>query len=115
MVGEDLHSLTYEERLASLQLHRVALWDVIGSARRKGSLDGQLRDISARDLKGFVSALPELRCIGFNGQTAATLGRRALGDVPLTLIDLPSSSPAYTLPFPAKAERWALLRACLLD
>jgi hypothetical protein len=32
---------------------------------------------------------------------------------PLTLVDLPSSSPAYTLPFAAKAERWARLRPLL--
>jgi hypoxanthine-DNA glycosylase len=115
MLGTDLASLPYEDRLTVLQQRRIALWDVIASARRNGSLDQQLREVAPRDLKGFVAGLPELRAIGFNGKTAATLGRKALGSTPLALIDLPSSSPAYTLPFTAKAERWAPLRAWLLD
>jgi hypoxanthine-DNA glycosylase len=115
VIGQDLQSLGYDERLASLQRHRIALWDVIGSAKRKGSLDQHLRDVAPRDLEGFVTSLPDLHAIGFNGQTAATLGRKALGPTLLALVDLPSSSPAYTLPFAAKAERWAALRAWLLD
>ena len=34
---------------------------------------------------------------------------RAWGQRGLTLIDLPSSSPAYTLPFADKAARWSML------
>ena len=50
--------------------------------------------------------------VAFNGQTAAKLGRRALGAAGerLRLIDLPSSSPAYTAAFDGKAARWAQLR-----
>lgn len=115
VLGEELAALPYAERLALLQERRIALWDVIARARRHGSLDSELRDIEARDLPAFAASLPALRAIAFNGQTAAKLGRRALGPSPLALIDLPSSSPAFTLPFAAKAERWAELRAWLLD
>ena len=57
----------------------------------------------------FAAGQPLLDAIAFNGQTAARIGRRALGGSDLTLIDLPSSSPAYTLPFAAKAELWSVL------
>lgn len=115
VLGEDLPSLPYDERLALLVERRVALWDVVGSARRPGSLDSDLRDVATRDLASFTTTLPALRAIGFNGKTAGKLGRRALGMTQFALVDLPSSSPAYTLSFAAKAERWAELRAWLLD
>lgn len=108
-LDEPLEALSYDERLARLATRGVGLWDVVGAARRVGSLDGALRDVSANPLDAFVAAQPQLRAIGFNGQTAARIGRRALGERGLALIDLPSSSPAYTLGLSAKAERWSVL------
>ena len=113
VAGEPLERLAYEERLARIVALRIALWDVIHAARRQGSLDGDMREIEARDLAAFTGGLPELRAIAFNGGTAARLGRKALTGSGLALIDLPSSSPAFTLPFAEKAERWAALRAFL--
>src|SRR6187549_3461481 len=43
-IGEDLAALPYEERLERLAQRRIGLWDVIGSARRSGSLDQAIRD-----------------------------------------------------------------------
>ena len=108
-LDEPLAALDHDERLVRLAERRVALWDVVGEARRSGSLDGALRDISLNSLAELVARQPQLRAIGFNGQTAAKLGRRALGETGVTLIDLPSSSPAYTLAVAAKAARWSVL------
>ena len=105
----DLAALDYDARLQALLDHGVGLWDVVAGAQRQGSLDGAIRAAEANDLSEFIGRLPRLRAIGFNGKTAARLGRLALGDTPLTLIDLPSSSPAYTLPFDEKAAHWARL------
>jgi hypoxanthine-DNA glycosylase len=87
----------------------VALWDVVGEATRAGSLDGAIRDAIANPLGDFVESHPRLRAIAFNGQTAARIGRKGLTGTTIALIDLPSSSPAYTLPFDAKVIRWAQL------
>ena len=109
-LGEPFAPLDYDWRLDRLAARGVALWDVVGEALRRGSLDGALREVQANPLATYVEGHPRLRAIAFNGQTAARLGRRALGDrARLHLIDLPSSSPAYTLAYPAKAARWALL------
>ena len=65
---------------------------------------------------GNVAAIvTAMRAVAFNGGTAARIGRRELGITPLMLIDLPSSSPALTLPFAAKAERWAALKPYVID
>ena len=108
-LGEPLVELGYEERLAAIAARQVGLWDVVGEARRIGSLDGALREVTANPLVEFVAAQPQLCAIAFNGQAAARIGRRALGLTNLDLLDLPSSSPAYTLGFAAKAERWSVL------
>jgi hypoxanthine-DNA glycosylase len=114
VVGADLQGLAYEARLAALRAAGVGLWDVIGSARRRGSLDTAIRGHSANALAEFAASLPQLRAVGFNGGKSAALGLPLLaGRSDLALVALPSSSPAYTLAFAAKAERWRALRASL--
>jgi hypoxanthine-DNA glycosylase len=108
-IGEELGALGYDERLLRLAARGVALWDVVSEARRSGSLDAAMREVRANPLAGFVATHPRLSAVAFNGGTAARIGRRALGETTLRLIDLPSSSPAFTLPFEDKAVRWAVL------
>lgn len=111
-IGEDLAGLDYDVRLARLAARGIALWDVVGEARRQGSLDGAIRGAAPNRLRDYAATHSQLQAIAFNGKTAARLGRAALGDMPgLRLIDLPSSSPAYTLAFADKAVRWDLLGA----
>ena len=110
VLEESLVELGYEERLDLLLRRRVGLWDTVATARREGSLDGAMRDIAANLLAELAATLPRLEAVAFNGATAARLGRKALAGTALTMVDLPSSSPAYTLPFAVKAERWAVLR-----
>jgi hypoxanthine-DNA glycosylase len=115
VLGERLEGSGYDERLAVLGRRGVALWDTVASARRTGSLDGAMREIAANPLRELIASLPALQAVAFNGGTAARIGRRELGATALELIDLPSSSPALTLPFAAKAERWAVLRRHVID
>ena len=112
VMGQELTALAYDARLAALKAAGVGLWDVIATAHRPGSLDAAIREAEAADLRGLVARLPELRAVAFNGATSARIGRRSLeGFEGLTLIDLPSSSPAFTRPFAEKAAAWATLSA----
>ncbi|AQR62596.1 DNA-deoxyinosine glycosylase [Brevundimonas sp. LM2] len=114
VVAVDLVGLPYPERLAALRMARVGLWDVIVSGERRGSLDAAIRRAEAADLLALVATLPELRAIAFNGALAARTGRRLLGeDCGLTVIDLPSSSPAHARPFATKADVWDQLSITL--
>jgi hypoxanthine-DNA glycosylase len=116
MAGVLGHALpeAYDARLAALRAAGVALWDVVRTARREGSLDARIRDHQPNPLRDFVTSLPQLRAVAFNGGTASAIGRRALGEQPgLALISLPSSSPAYTFAFEAKAAAWRPLRSFL--
>lgn len=106
-IGRDLIALDYSDRLLALLDAGVGLWDVIGSATRRGSLDAAIRDAQANDLVRLAAGLPNLRAVGFNGATSARRGRAQLVGSELQLFDLPSSSPAYaSLPFAIKRQRW---------
>ena len=108
-IGEGLADLGHDERLARLVERRIALWDVVADAVRPGSLDTAIRDARANPLADYVATHPDLRAVAFNGKTAASIGRRALAGTTLTLIDLPSSSAAFTRAFDDKLRAWAVL------
>lgn len=108
ITGEDLVAMAYEDRLQTLLGHRIGLWDVVAAARRKGSLDSNMRDIVHNDLADLLKQLPGLATIAFNGGTAERIGRKALGELAARyrILTLPSSSPAFTLPYADKLARW---------
>ena len=110
VLGEDLQSLDYEARLERLQANRIGLWDVVAHAERLGSLDQAIRSAGHNPLANYFAGFANLEAVAFNGTTAAVLGRRALRPLThLTLIDLPSSSPANTRPLAEKARKWGRL------
>ena len=116
-IGRDLHAMAYSDRVEALMAAGVGLWDVIASAQRAGSLDAAIRSPEAADLRGLIAGLPNLKAVAFNGATAAKGGRKILaGAEGLTLIDLPSSSPAHaSRTLAEKAERWGILKDFLGD
>jgi double-stranded uracil-DNA glycosylase len=111
-IGEELQSLSYDARLDRLGERRIGLWDVIASASRRGSLDQAIREAEHNQIEHLLHDFAHLRAIGFNGSTAAAVGRKLIGEPPsrVTLIDLPSSSAANTRSFAEKAAAWSQLR-----
>lgn len=111
LIGRDLVALDYEDRLTALRDAGIGLWDVVADATRSGSLDGAIRDHRPNDLMALIGGLPALQAVGFNGATASRIGRKLISStLPLTLIDLPSSSPAFTIGLAAKRVQWLRLR-----
>ena len=114
VIQRDLSLLSYEQRLDALLTAKIGLWDTVAAAVRPGSLDADIELHEASDLSALAAGLPRLAAIAFNGGTAARIGRRQLGAAPpWQLIDLPSSSPAFTLSFEQKCARWLVLRSAL--
>jgi hypoxanthine-DNA glycosylase len=106
----------YEGRCRFLLAHHVALWDVLESATRSGSLDGSIRNPRPNDLRTFLDSCPRLRFIGLNGTKATMLFGRYVsnlqnGIADLSTVALPSTSPANTIRVEEKVKRWkAFLR-----
>jgi TDG/mug DNA glycosylase family protein len=110
--------LPYPVRVARLNGHRVALWDVIRSCRREGALDSSIRDVVQNNIPWFLKSHPQIRFIGANGTTAGRYLVSGLQDGPLItgirVCILPSTSPANTrYPFEEKLKRWEIIREYL--
>lgn len=115
VIDRDLASLDYDARLATLLAHGIGLWDSIGTATRRGSLDAAIRDVRANPLASLAATLPALRAVAFNGAKSAAIGTAPLaGAGDFALLRLPSSSPAHaSLSFEGKLAQWTSLRKFL--
>ena len=113
-----LNSVIPEARVSALRSSGIALWDVLHSCKRDGSLDSSIEAASetANDFRAFFRAHPAIRAVFFNGAKAESAYRRhvraALADLPLGYQRLPSTSPAHAgMPVAKKLQAWrALLR-----
>jgi double-stranded uracil-DNA glycosylase len=108
----------YDARVAALRAADIALWDVLRSCIRPGSLDSAIepRSTVPNDFAGFLAAHPQIRRICFNGAKAAALYARLVqpqltGGREIRQLRLPSTSPAHAaLPFAAKLQAWQVIR-----
>lgn len=108
-------ALPYAERCERLTGRGVAVWDVLRSCSRPGSLDAAIDSDSmvANDFPRFFHDHPGIRGVCCNGGTAYQVFRRRV--VPmlpdawreLPLLRLPSTSPAHaSLSVAQKTSHW---------
>ena len=103
----------YADRLLELQRQGIALWDVMHSCQRAGSLDASIEpdSIQANDFVTFFQGHAPIRRVFFNGATAQTTYNKhvlpRLPALPLRYLRLPSTSPAHaSLSFARKLDDW---------
>ena len=103
----------YEERVRALQAAKVAVWDVLQSCERPGSLDSSIRRDSevANNFATFFAQHPRVTRVFFNGGAAEASFKRhcaaQLRDPGLSFQRLPSTSPAHaSLRFEQKLAAW---------
>lgn len=100
LFGETEVDPIYENRIAFLQEHRLALWDVIESCEREGSLDVHIRAEVPNPIPELVAKYPLLRCIAFNGSKAYDTFRKHFRNERcfegIALLKMPSTSPIPT-------------------
>ena len=117
--------LDYPTRVERLHTAGIAVWDVLRSCERPGSLDARIRSSSivANDFRVFFGRHPQIERVCFNGATAAALFRRhvihTLDDAPSRrYVQLPSTSPANaSVRLSDKTDAWRAIvtgsAACL--
>ena len=101
--------LPYAERIDAVTGAGVALWDVVQSCRRVGSLDANIdrKTLVINDFNAFLAEHPTIERGLVNGLTAYTLFQQA--DVALPATRLPSSSGALTVSFTEKLAAWRVV------
>jgi hypoxanthine-DNA glycosylase len=110
----------YAARVRALKSARIAVWDVLHSCVREGSLDSSIEDEIANDFAAFLRRQPALTHVFFNGAKAEASWRRhvspdigsGLRDRVLSFTRLPSTSPAHAaLSMARKRAAWRAILA----
>ena len=104
----------YDARTSSMAAAGIALWDVLQSCTREGSLDSDIDQdtILLNDFAGFFSQHPCIHRVCFNGAKAESLYRKHIQPFleissSMEYIRLPSTSPANaTMPLDDKLRAW---------
>ena len=99
----------YDDRAAALVANGVAVWDVLKSCRRVGSLDSAVEPDSmvGNDFGDLFRTYPEIRRVFFNGAAAEKNYNSLVDAVPdATYRRLPSTSPAQTMRYEDKLTIW---------
>lgn len=82
--------LTIDDRKRMLLTNSIALWDIVFTCERKGSLDSNIKNEKTNDLYS-IPQIKEMK-IFINGQTATKLFKKYYPE--LEYISLPSTSSA---------------------
>lgn len=103
----------YDTRLDALKEAGIALWDVLESCVRPGSMDSDIKHERTNNFKKLFERNPGIALVVFNGCTAERLFiRRVAPGLKLDGVEFrkaPSTSPAFaSLRFEEKLRRWRL-------
>jgi len=106
----------YPARVAALKSARIALWDVLQSCTRAGSLDASIeRDTQvANDFRTFFRKHGKIGHLFFNGAKAeACFRKHVAGKIntgSIEFVRLPSTSPANaSMSFARKLRAWRMI------
>lgn len=108
--------LDYADRLHILKVNNIALWDVVASCYRPGSLDAAISDqgLETNDFNSFFKQHPYITRVYFNGQKASGLFKKKVLpklEKQFEFQTLPSTSPAHAaLGYTKKLEAWSIIK-----
>ncbi len=98
----------FSEKQDFLLKNHIAVWDVLESCDREGSLDSKIRNHLANDIPKLVNEYSMIKKIIFNGKESNRLFVKNFGEPLLPYFVVPSTSPAYTLKYADKLEAWQM-------
>jgi len=108
-------ALEYPARLQILKTNHIALWDVIETCQRPGSLDSAIAisGMKTNNFEGFFQQHPAIKLVCFNGRKASDLfTKKVLPGLThkIECITLPSTSPANAASnYATKLKAWSVI------
>ncbi|KLU66669.1 uracil DNA glycosylase superfamily protein [Desulfosporosinus acididurans] len=105
----------YIRRIEFIRSKRIALWDVIATCHREGSLDSKIKGEKANDFHQLFNTYTNLELVVFNGSKAYATFRKQVGFdfTNVSFKQLPSTSPANTIKLEEKICQWSIIRSFL--
>ena len=99
-------TMDYEQKKNLIRGHGLVLWDAAAVCEREGSLDSDMRDVVYNNFGRLYEQCPNIQTVLCNGATAHKLFVKSGWAGERKVIRMPSTSPAYTLPYAKKLEAW---------
>ena len=104
----------YGTRINFIKQNKIALWDVIESCERKGSLDTEIKAEIDNDIPQLIENHSNIKMIFCNGQKSYKNLLKILGkNFKIPILVLPSTSPLHTVRFEEKLESWKVIQEYL--
>lgn len=110
---EDFTS-NYQKITEIIRKNNIALWDVIDSCEREGSLDTKIRNEEHNDIMKILREHLTIKAVFCNGQKSFKNLKKILGrESEIPIFVLPSTSPLHTVSFDKKLAEWEILKTFL--
>lgn len=105
----------YSKKTEFLKEKRIALWDVIETCHREGSLDSNILCERVNDFDRLFGNYPGIGHAFFNGTKAYTTFKKMVGFKyeGLTYTKLSSTSPANVMSFEKRLTEWSVIKDAL--
>ncbi len=111
---EEDFTADYQKRTEIIRKNNIALWDVIDSCEREGSLDTKIRNEEHNDILKILRDHPNIKAVFCNGQKSFKNLKKILGkESEIPIFVLPSTSPLHTVSFDKKLAEWEILKTFL--
>jgi hypoxanthine-DNA glycosylase len=104
-IGENLASMDYESRLATLKRNGIGLWDVFKAGDREGSEDAKIKGEEINHFSILREIAPKLRLVCFNGRKSGKY-EPVLREMGYGTKILPSSSGANRRFLEKRESEW---------
>ena len=94
--SDNILSLSYQDKLQVLLDSKIALWDVIQSCNRDGSLDSNIQNEKPNNILKLLKQFPNIKVICLNGNKAYSAFKKYFPELlkQYKCCKLPSTSPA---------------------
>lgn len=93
---DNLPKLSYQEKLQILLKNKIALWDVIQSCNRNGSLDSNIQNELPNDIPKLLKQFSNIKIVCLNGNKSYSAFKKYFPKLlkQYKCYKLPSTSPA---------------------
>lgn len=106
--------LPYYERVKLVTNRGLAIWDVLASCQRKGSLDSHIQHEQPNQIPLLLTENPHIKMIACNGGAAFGLLKKYFSELfnsSYKIVQLPSTSPAYaSMSRQEKRDKWSIIK-----
>ncbi len=111
----DISFQGYKDKLRFLKQSKIALWDIIASCERTGSLDCHIKQVKPNAIDSLVQQYPALQVVICNGKKSEMLYKKYFSHLSIKMIALPSTSNANTsVPYESLLSCWTKTLQCEL-